>query len=59
MKKHGENFDNLSTTKYINKIENRIMLKIKTGSFLEFLKAETMKLIGCTENKIKIKMVKL
>ena len=35
------------------------MLKIKTGSFLEFLKAETMKLIGCTENKIKIKMVKL
>ena len=30
-KKHGENIDNPSVRKYINKIENRITFKIKTG----------------------------
>ena len=31
---------------YINKIENRITFKIKTGYFLELLTLETMKLLG-------------
>ena len=37
---------------YINKIENRITFKIKTGYYLELLTTETMKLLGSTENKI-------
>ena len=37
---------------YVNKIENRIIFKIKTGYYLELLTPETMKLIGSTENKI-------
>ena len=37
---------------YVNKIENRIRFKIKTGYYLEFLTPETMKLLGSTENKI-------
>ena len=36
---------------YVNKIENRIRFKIKTGYYLEFLTPETMKLLGSTENK--------
>ena len=36
----------------VNKIENRIMFKIKNGSSFELLKPETMKLLGSTENKI-------
>ena len=50
-KKHGENTDNLSIIIYVNKIENRIMFKIKTGYYLELLMPETMKLLGSTENK--------
>ena len=37
---------------YINKIENRITLKIKNGYSLELLTKETMKLLGSTKNKI-------
>ena len=37
---------------YINKIENRIMLKIEAGYYLELLKPETMKLLGSTKSKI-------
>ena len=37
---------------YINKIENGIMLKIKTGYYLELLTLETMKLLGSTKCKI-------
>ena len=37
---------------YINKIENRIMLKIKTGYYLELLTPETIKLLGSTKSKI-------
>ena len=37
---------------YVNKIENRITLKIKTGYSLELLTTETMELLGSTENKI-------
>ena len=37
---------------YINKIENRIMFKIKTGYYLELLRAKTIKLLGSTKGKI-------
>ena len=37
---------------YVNKIENRITFKIKTGYCLELLTPETIKLLGSTENKI-------
>ena len=37
---------------YVNKIENRITFKIKTGYHLELLTPETMKLLGSTKNKI-------
>ena len=38
---------------YINKIENRITFKIKTGYYLEILTPEAMKLLGSTKSKIK------
>ena len=44
--------DNLSIRIYINKMENRITFKIKTGYNLELLTPETMKLLGKTESKI-------
>ena len=37
---------------YVNKIENRITFKIKTGYSLELLTSKTMKFIGSTENKV-------
>ena len=37
---------------YLNKKRNRITFKIKTGFYLELLTLETMKLLGCTKNKI-------
>ena len=36
----------------VNKKENRIMLKIKAGYYLELLMPETMKLLGNTKCKI-------
>ena len=36
----------------VNKIENRIKFKIKSGYYLELLTPETMKLLGSTENEI-------
>ena len=50
-----KNIDNPSVMLFVNKIENRIISKIKTGYYLELLTAETKKLLGSTENKIKIK----
>ena len=45
---------------YVNKIENRIIFKIKTGYYLELLTSETMKLLGSTKSMINIKkMVKM
>ena len=35
LKKHRENTDNPSIRIYVNKIENRITFKIKTGYYLE------------------------
>ena len=37
---------------YVNKIENRITFKIKTGCHLKLLTSETMKLLGSTKKKI-------
>ena len=60
LKKHGESIDNLSVKMCINKIENRITYKIKSGYNLELLTPETMKLLGSTENRItKDKNVKM
>ena len=54
LRKH-EKIDNLSRSTYVNKIENRITFKIKTGYYLELLMPETMKLLWSAENKIKDK----
>ena len=37
---------------YVNKIENRITLKIKTGQYLELLTHEIIKLLGSAKSKI-------
>ena len=53
LKEHGENDDNNPSMKiYLNKMENRITFKIKSGYTLELLTKETIKLLGSTENKI-------
>ena len=52
LKKHSVNVDNSSIKIYVNKIENRITFKIKTGYYLELLTPKTMKLLESTENKI-------
>ena len=46
------NSDNTSILIYVNKTENRIMFKIKTWYYLEFLTPETIKLLGNTKSKI-------
>ena len=51
-KKHNENVDNPSIRIYLNKIENGITFKIKTGYYLELLTPETLKILGSTESKI-------
>ena len=38
--------------KYVNKTENRVTFKIKSGYNLELLTSETMKLLGTTKNEI-------
>ena len=52
LKKHSERVDNPSIRMYVNRIENRITFKIKSGYYLELLTPETMKLLGSTESKI-------
>ena len=51
LKKHSESVDNPSIRMYINRIENRITFKIKTGYYLELLTPETMKLLGTLKVK--------
>ena len=53
LKKHSKSVDNPSIRIYVNKIENRITFKIKSGYYLELLTPETMKLLGSTVSKIK------
>ena len=50
-KKLGKNIDIPSVRIYVNKIENRITCKTKTGYYLQLLTPKTMKLLGQTENK--------
>ena len=52
LKKHGEDIDKPSVQIYVNKIENRVIFKIKNGYSLELLTPETMKLPESTKNKI-------
>ena len=40
---------NQNIKKYVNKIENRITFKIKTGYYLDLLNLETMELLGSTK----------
>ena len=50
LKKHSESVDNPSIRIYVNKIENRITIKIKNGYYLELLTPETIKLLGSTNS---------
>ena len=52
LKKHEENYDNLSIRIYVRKKKNKITFKIKAGYYLELLPPKTMKILGSTENKI-------
>ena len=52
LKKHEEKIVNPSIRISINKIENRVTFKIKTGYYLELLTPETVKLRGSTNSKI-------
>ena len=45
LKKHAKKRINPSIRIYINKVENRIMFKIKKRYFLELLRIETMKMV--------------
>ena len=48
----GENTHKPSVQVYVNKIENRIIFKIKNGYSLELLTPDMKKLLGSTKNKI-------
>ena len=50
--KHEEKAVHPSTRIYINKMENKITLQIKTGYYLELLTPKTMTLLGNTKSKI-------
>ena len=52
LENNGEKNDNRSIRKYVDKIENRIIFKIKIGYYLELFTHETMKLLGSTKDKI-------
>ena len=52
IKNHGENAVYPSIRIYVNKTENKIWFKIKTGYYLELLTPEIMKLLGSTKSKI-------
>ena len=49
---NNESVNNPSIKLYVNKTENRITFKIKTGYYLELLTPETIKLLGSAKNKI-------
>ena len=51
LEKHEENIDNPSVWIYVNKIENRITIKIKKRYSLELLTPETMKLLRSSKNE--------
>ena len=51
LKKHSESVDNPPIRIYVNRSENRITFKIKSGYYLELLIPETMKLLESAESK--------
>ena len=51
IKKHKVMTDYSPIRIYVNKIENRISFRIKTGYYLELVMPETMKLLGNTKKK--------
>ena len=63
IKKHETFTDNPPIGIYINKIENRIAIKMKAGYYKQLITAETMKLLGSTKHKMMqtymIQMVKM
>ena len=52
IKKHETVGDNPPIRIYLNKIENRITFRMKTGYYFELLTSETMKLLGSFKSKI-------
>ena len=52
LNKHSESVENPPIRTYVNRIENRITFKIKSGYYLELLTPKTMKLLGSAETKI-------
>ena len=52
IKKHESIANNPPVQIYVNKIENRIVFKIKTGYKLELLSPETIKLSGSTKKDV-------
>ena len=59
LKKYGEKTDNPSKRICVNKLENRITFKIKTGYYLKILTPETMQLLGENLPHLKITEVVL
>ena len=60
IKKHEILTENPPVQIYPNKIQNKIVFKIKTGYKLELLSSETIKLLGSTKKMlIKIKIEKM
>ena len=51
IKKHERVTGNSPIKIYVNKTENRIIFRIKTGCYLEMLTPETIILLGSTKNK--------
>ena len=51
-KKHKILINNPSIKAYVNKIENNIKFKFKTGCYLELSPPETIELLLSTKNKI-------
>ena len=51
IKKHKTFTNNSSIRKYVDKIENRITFRIKTGYYLELLTLKTIKLLESTKSK--------
>ena len=52
LKQHAEKTINPSIRIYVNKIENTITFKIKTGYYLKLSTPETMKLLESTTSEI-------
>ena len=52
IKKHKTLTENPPVQIYANKIQNRIVFKVKTGYKLELLSSETMKLLGTTSKGV-------